>query len=147
MYIRTIALGIFLCSLLGAGIQAADSSSQPPSVFTGITGLEALQPDSPPLEISAYAGIATLIVIFADEPEDADFMAQLDILRARSDAFARRNVVLLTDTAPSAEGPLRQSLRPRGFGILLIDTEGVLKQRRRTVTDARTLIRQIDQMP
>ena len=127
--------------------QAADQTTPLLADVPKIEGLEALQPDSRSFNIPDYEGIATLIIIFADSADDPDFLAQLDVLRERADAFARRDVVLLTDTDPDAQGPMRQSLRPRGFGILLIDSMGTLNQRRRTVTDARTLIRQIDKMP
>lgn len=137
----------FLCMLIPFAAQATDQTAPPLDDLPKIEGLEALQPDDRTFNIPDYQGIATLIVIFADDADDPDFLAQLDVLRGRADALARRNIVLLTDTDPAANGPLRQSLRPRGFGILLIDSMGTLNQRRRTVTDARTLIRQIDKMP
>jgi hypothetical protein len=147
MSARSMASGLLLNGLLALGAQAADLSSPPSTVSGGIPGLEALQPDMSSSDLSAYVGLATLIVIFADAPDDAEFIAQIDILRPSADNLAARDVVLLTDTAPSENSPLRQSLRPRGFSIILIDTTGTLAQRRNTVTDARRLIRQIDQMP
>ena len=147
MSVRSIALGLLLNGVLALGVQAADSLAAPSSVSNGIPGLEALQPEMSSTDLSSYMGHATLIVIFADGPDDADFIAQIDILRSRAEDLATRDVVLLTDTTPSENGPLRQSLRPRGFSIILIDSTGTLAQRRRTVTDARRLIRQIDQMP
>lgn len=147
MSVKSITLGLFFNGLIALGAQSADLSSPPSSMSVRISGLEALQPDVTSLDVSSYIGLATLIVIFADGPDDADFTAQIDILRPRAEELATRNVVLLTDTAPSENGQLRQSLRPRGFSILLIDSTGTLAQRRRTVTDVRRLIRQIDQMP
>jgi hypothetical protein len=147
MSMRSITLGLSLTGLLVFGAQAADLASPPPSLSGGIPGLEALQPDMSSSDLSGYVGLASLIVIFADAPDDADFVAQIDILRPSVDDLAARNVVLLTDTAPSESGPLRQSLRPRGFSIILIDSTGTLVQRRGTVTDAQMLIRQIEQMP
>ena len=146
MSVRSIALGLLLNGLLALGAQAAELSSPRSSVSGGISGLEALQPDMSSSDLSGYVG-STVIVIFADAPDDADFIAQIDILRPSADDLAAQNVVLLTDTAPSENGPLRQSLRTRGFRIILIDSTGTLAQRRSTVTDAKTLIRQIDQMP
>ena len=147
MSVMSTTLVILLNGLFAQATQATDLPPQTSSVSDGISGLEALQPNMPSPDISSYIGVATLIVIFADEPDDADFVAQIDILRSRADDLAARNVVLLTDTSPSDDGPLRQSLRPRGFSLILIDSTGSLTQRRRTVTDARRLIRQIDQMP
>jgi hypothetical protein len=147
MSMRSIMLGISLAGLLVPCAQAADLASPPPALSGGIPGLEALQPDMSSSDLSGYVGLASLIVIFADAPDDADFVAQIDILRPSVDDLVAQNVVLLTDTAPSESGPLRQSLRPRGFSIILIDSTGTLVQRRGTVTDAQMLIRQIEQMP
>ena len=147
MSLKSTTLALLLNGLLAFGAQATSLSASPSSAPGGIPGLEVLQPDLPASDLSDYAGIATLIVIFADGPDDADLVAQLDILRLSADDLAAQNVVLLTDTAPAANGPLRQSLRPRGFSIILIDSTGTLTQRRRTVTDAERLIRQIGQMP
>ena len=140
---KSINLGLLCAGLSVLGLQAAESSS-PASAFTG---LEALKPEIPSSDLRSYAGHSTLIVIFADSLDDAEFAAQLDILRPHAVALAARNVVLLTDTSPDANGPLRQALRPRGFSLLLINSVGTLTQRRGTVTDAQRLIRQIDQMP
>ncbi len=131
MSIRSIALVLALAGLLIPGTQAADLSSPPSSATGTLLGLETLQPETSPLDISAFIGVATLIVVFADEPEDRDFIAQIDILRRNVDALAARNVVLLIDTAPSEDRPLRQSLRPRGFSIILIDSNGTLTQQPR----------------
>jgi len=141
--IKSIKLALFFAGLSVLGLQAAETSS-PMSVFSG---LEALQPEMPSSDLGSYAGHSTLIVIFADSLDDAEFTAQLDILRPHAEFLATRNVVLLTDTSPDANGPLRQALRPRGFSLLLINSVGTLAQRRGTVTDSQRLIRQIDQMP
>lgn len=141
--IQSIRLALLFVGVSALGLQAADTSS-PASAFSG---LEALQPDTASSDLSSYAGHATLIVIFADSLDDPDFTAQLDILRPHAEYLAARDVVLLTDTSPSANGPLRQALRPRGFSLLLINSVGTLAQRRGTVTDSQRLIRQISQMP
>jgi hypothetical protein len=126
---------------------AVDPSSPQSSASGRIAGLEVLQPEMSSSDLSVYVGLASLIVIFAEAPDDAEFIAQIEALRPNADELAERNVVLLTDTAPAERGPLRQSLRPRGFNIILIDSMGTLVQRRGSVIDARTLIRQIAQMP
>jgi hypothetical protein len=141
--IKSIQLGMFILGLSVLGQHAA--GTEPP--ILAFAGLEALLPETPSSDLGSYAGHATLIVIFADTPDDAEFTAQLDILRPHAEALADLNVVLLTDTSPSENGPLRQALRPRGFRLLLINSEGTLTQRRATVTDAQRLIRQIGQMP
>ena len=140
---KSIKLGLFFLGLSVAGQHAA--GTEPPT--SAFSGLEALLPETPLSDLGSYADHSTLIVIFADTPDDTEFTAQLDILRPYAEALAALNVVLLTDTSPSENGPLRQALRPRGFRLLLINSEGTLTQRRGTVTDSETLIRQIGQMP
>ena len=61
--------------------------------------------------------------------------------------LTERDVVVLTDTDPAAEGPLRQELRPRDFGVVLIDLDGTVAQRRPAPTTAREIINLIDRMP
>lgn len=87
------------------------------------------------------------LVIFADSPSDPSFLLQLRLLDTRSDELADRKVVILTDTDPAAAGPLRQQLRPRGFGLVLIDIDGSIAQRRPAPTTTRDLINLIDRMP
>ena len=147
MSVRSTALGLCVSGLLALGVQAADLSPGAPPAPVRISGLEALQPDDAASDMAAHVGVATLIVLFADDPDDADFLAQVDILRSRAADLADRDVVLLTDTAPAGNGPLRQALRPRGFSLILIDSNGTLAQRRGSVTDAARLLRQIDEMP
>lgn len=147
MSIRSTTLGLCINGLLAFGVQAADLSPEAPPAAARMSGLEVLQPDASASEMTDHIGVSRLIVMFADEPDDADFIAQIEMLRSRADDLAERDVVLLTDTAPAEEGPLRQSLRPRGFNIILIDSTGTLAQRRGTVTDVGRLIRQIDEMP
>lgn len=58
-----------------------------------------------------------------------------------------RDVVVLTDTDPSARAPLRQKLRPRGFALVVIDKDGGVKLRKPTPWSVRELTRTIDKMP
>ncbi len=87
------------------------------------------------------------IVVFADTPKDPAFIGQLDLLHARSDALATRDVVILTDTDPSALSPLREKLRPRGFMLVLIGKDGDVKLRKPFPWSVRELSRAIDKMP
>jgi len=91
--------------------------------------------------------VARPLVVFADSPEDPRFVQQLALLEPQLDELEERDVVILTDTDPAAQGPLRQALRPRGFGLVLIDKDGVVAQRRPAPTTARELINLIDRMP
>ncbi len=100
-----------------------------------------------PTTLEELLWIARPVVVFADSENDPRFLQQLQLLEERADDLADRNVVVLVDTDPAAAGPLRQSLRPRGFGLVLIDTDGSVVQRRPAPTTARELINLIDRLP
>jgi hypothetical protein len=87
------------------------------------------------------------IIIFADSPRDPRFVEQMADFGQRTDDLEERDVVLLTDTAPAAKGPLRQKLRPRGFQLILIGKDGEIKLRTPHPIEVDALIRHIDRMP
>jgi len=87
------------------------------------------------------------IVVFADSENDPRFVQQMELLRARADELAERDVVVLTDTDPSAESALRTKLRPRGFMLALIVKDGTIYLRKPFPWDVRELSRTIDKLP
>jgi hypothetical protein len=106
-----------------------------------------LEPPGPQPALEELLWVARPVVVFADSPRDPRFIQQIEMLEERMPELADRDVVVLTDTDPAAMGPLRQELRPRGFGIVLIDKDGTVAQRRPAPTTARELINLIDRMP
>ena len=103
--------------------------------------------DPAPQTLEELLWIARPVVVFADTENDPRFLQQLEMLEQRSGDLADRNVVILVDTDPAAKGPLRQSLRPRGFGLVIVDTDGSVVQRRPAPTTAREIINLIDRLP
>lgn len=91
--------------------------------------------------------VARPVVVFADTPNDPRFAQQMEMFTERSEDLAERDVIILTDTDPAAKGPLRLALRPRGFGIVIIDKDGTIAKRLPTLTRSRELISLIDRMP
>jgi hypothetical protein len=87
------------------------------------------------------------LVIFADTPEDPKFVQQMELLEVRPEELEKRRVVVLVDTDPQTNGPLRQQLRPQGFGLVLIDVDGAVAHRRPLPTSVRELSNFIDRMP
>ena len=98
-------------------------------------------------DLDSLQWVARPLVVFADTPNDPKFVQQMEILDAEPQPLEDRLVVVLTDTDPAAEGPLRQRLRPRGFGIVLIDTDGRVAHRRPLPVTVRELSHMIDRMP
>ena len=108
---------------------------------------EAAAPAEPAPTLEELHWVARPLVIFADTPGDPRFVQQLRMLDSDPKPLADRNVVILTDSDPAANGPLRQRLRPRDFGVVLIDIDGTVAQRRPVPTSVREITGMIDRMP
>lgn len=91
--------------------------------------------------------IARPLVIFADTDRDPRFIQQMLRIEAGMEELSEREVVVLTDTDPAAAGPLRRALRPRGFGVVLIDIDGRVALRRPAPMQVREISGLIDRMP
>lgn len=87
------------------------------------------------------------VVVFADTPADPAFAEQMQLLESRWPELAERDVVVITDTDPAAETPARQTLRPRGFALVLVAKDGTVALRKPFPWDVRELTRAIDRMP
>lgn len=87
------------------------------------------------------------VVVFADTPADPAFGEQMQALAARPDALVARDVVIITDTDPGADSAWRTRLRPSGFSLVIMDTDGQVKQRKPQPWDVREITRAIDKFP
>lgn len=103
--------------------------------------------DASAVSLAEFRWIARPVVVFADSPADPRYAEQLELLLARPDELVERDVVVLTDTDPSARSEVRLKLRPRGFMLTLIDKDGTVNLRKPTPWDVRELTRAIDKMP
>jgi hypothetical protein len=112
-----------------------------------IAPLVAIADDAPAPTLEDLRGQSRVAVVFADTPDDPKFVQQIAWLDAEPGPLEERRVVVMTDTDPAAKGPLRQRLRPTGFGLVLIDLDGTIAQRRPMPTSVRELVNFIDRMP
>ncbi len=87
------------------------------------------------------------IVVFADTPADPRFQQQIDMLLEGEDAMRDRDVIVLTDTDPAARSSIRSKLRPRGFQMVFVDKDGVVKLRKPSPWSVREIGRSIDKTP
>ena len=87
------------------------------------------------------------IVVFADTPADPRFQQQIDMLLEGEDAMRDRDVIVLTDTDPAARSSIRSKLRPRGFQMVFLDKDGVVKLRKPSPWSVREIGRSIDKTP
>ncbi|MBE3640147.1 DUF4174 domain-containing protein [Mangrovicoccus algicola] len=100
-----------------------------------------------PAELDGYLWVKRPVVVFADTPDDPRYVQQMEMLQARPDPLAERDVIVLTDTDPEARGPLRRALRPRGFSVVLVGKDGRVELRKPAPWDVRELTRVIDKLP
>ena len=107
----------------------------------------ALQFDAVDVALEDFQWIARPVVVFADTPADPRFRQQMEFLADRPDALIERDIVVITDTDPSARSALRQKLRPRGFMLAVVGKDGGVKLRKPLPWDVREISRSIDKMP
>jgi Domain of unknown function (DUF4174) len=87
------------------------------------------------------------VVVFADSPNDPNFIRQIQLLERNPDDLAERDVLVITDTDPAAKSEIRQKLRPRGFALVLMDKDGQAKLRKPLPWDVREISHAIDKFP
>jgi len=91
--------------------------------------------------------VARPIVVFADSPDQPQFLEQMRLLGADATGLAIRDVIIIIDTDPAARSAARQLLRPRGFSLVLLDKDGRVNFRKPDAWSVREITRQIDKMP
>jgi len=91
--------------------------------------------------------IARPVVVFADSPDQPQFIEQLRLLRADPTELGIRDVIIIVDTDPDARSEVRLTLRPRGFSLVLVDKDGRVNFRKPDAWSVREISRQIDKMP
>ncbi len=138
-----VVAAVAVSAASGARAQETDAVEHP--VIVVQMASDAVAPDEP--DLAALLWVARPLVVFADTPNDPRYTQQLAILEAGRAELEDRRVTVLIDTDPAANGPLRRELRPRGFGLVLIDTDGTVVQRRPSPTSVRELTGMIDRLP
>ncbi len=87
------------------------------------------------------------IVVFADSPNDPNFIRQMELLARAYADLAERDVILVTDTDPAAKTEWRTKLRPRGFSLVIMDKDLSAVVRKPLPWDVREITHAIDKMP
>jgi hypothetical protein len=98
-------------------------------------------------DLNEFLWIKRPLVVFADSPADPRYTLQMEYLTERLEYLDELDVVILTDTDPSADSALRERLRPRGFMLVLIGKDGTIYLRKPLPWDVREISRVIDKMP
>lgn len=143
---RLLMPALLLC-LASSSVAAQDMAVAGGARSGLLEQVSPLRPEDSEAEPLSFIGAGPAIIVFADAEDDPFLVRQLAALAEEVERLAARDVVLLIDAAPSEEGPLRQKFRPSGFRVVLLDAEGDVVRRRPSVTTARWLIEEIDEMP
>lgn len=116
------------------------------ALLFSLTAVFAVAQDVPD-PLAQYKWVARPLVIFADSPFDPRYIRQMEMLAEDPALLEERDVVILVDTDPDTESPLRAELRPNDFDLILIDKEGRIVLRKSTPWTPRELSRTIDKLP
>lgn len=87
------------------------------------------------------------VVVFADSPNDPNFLRQMELIARDPAPLADRDVVVVTDTDPANPSELRLKLRPRGFGIVIMDKDWQPEIRKPLPWNVREISHAIDKFP
>ncbi len=98
-------------------------------------------------DLSEYLWKNRVLVVFADTDRDPRYIQQLELIEAFPNDLIERDVIVLTDTDPSAKSALRKQLRPRGFMVALVEKDGVVYLRKPKPWTVRELSASIDKHP
>lgn len=126
-----------LCAMLLATAAPAQEEMEEEPALLDMRAAETVTLDE-------FLWLNRLIVVFANTPRDPAFIRQIELLAERPEELVNRDVIVITDTDPSAETEIRRALRPRGFGFVFVDKDGVVKLRKPAPWHVREIIRSID---
>ena len=90
---------------------------------------------------------ARLVVVFADAPQNPNFLRQMRWLEEGVTQLIDRDAVVITDTDPAAASDWRRILRPEGFSVMLIEKDGAVMWRKPSPRDMREITATIDRFP
>lgn len=153
------ALSLALTAFSAFAVHAADPRDRPGTMTPAAPAPEEVI-ETPPealdvLEVFDAEGLdpadflweSRIVVIFADTPADPLFQQQLRMLDRSYPGLRDRDVVVVVDTNPEGRSLIRQQLRPRGFSLVLVDKDGMVKQRKPNPWTAREIFHAIDRLP
>lgn len=141
LYIFVLAALLPLSSPAQEAAAATDEASAlpAPEVFAPV--------DAANVALDELLYLKRPVVVFADSPNDPNFVRQMQLLQRDLPELAERDVILIVDTDPDARSEVRQRLRPRGFSLVLMDKDLKPIIRKPLPWDVREITHAIDKFP
>jgi hypothetical protein len=87
------------------------------------------------------------VVVFADSPDQPQFVQQMRLLSANPSVLEERDAVVIFDTDPQGGSAVRSRLRPRGFSLVIMEKDGSVIRRKPAPADLREIAATIDRTP
>jgi hypothetical protein len=87
------------------------------------------------------------VIVFADSPNDPNFIRQMQLLARDPGALSERDALLIVDTNPDARTEVRLKFRPRGFSLVLMEKDGNAVIRKPLPWELREITNAIDKFP
>ncbi len=103
--------------------------------------------DARDADLDGYLWRLRPILVFADTPNDPQFIRQMQYLAEGSADLEERDVIVIVDTDPAARTEVRQRMRPRGFSLVIMDKDGEVKRRNPSAWRIRDIVHTIDRFP
>ncbi|GAA6182334.1 DUF4174 domain-containing protein [Shimia sp. NS0008-38b] len=144
---------IAIMAASGATAQASESAPKSAEITTSEVGSEEAEntpeliQSDPNASLEDFLWVNRPLVIFADTDRDPRFAQQMDLINALPQELLERDVVVLTDTDPAAQSALRETLRPRGFTMVLLSKDGTVYLRKPQPWTVREISASIDKLP
>jgi hypothetical protein len=126
-------------------VESVDEPAEVEPAQAEAEGLRILSAEG--LDLAEFLWVARIVAVLADTPNDPAFLQQMRYIEAAAERMVERDVVVITDTAPRGNSPLRRQLRPRGFMLAIIEKDGAIAQRRPAPRDGREIAAMIDRTP
>ncbi len=87
------------------------------------------------------------VIVFADSPQDPNFIRQMELLARDPAALAERDTLWIVDTDPAARTEARRKFRPRGFSMVIVEKDGTAVIRKPLPWELREITNAIDKFP
>lgn len=98
-------------------------------------------------DLNKYRWSHRLLLLFAPSAAEPAYVQQRAALEAAESDLAERDMVVISDTDPTAQGALHRSFGIDGFAVLLIGKDGGVKLQSQEPITADALFAVIDAMP